>query len=344
MHEGDFGYLSKMVDEIAALELKAVKFHLLLEPLSYLQAKHPLVEQISSWCFTPKQWSELIDSAQQKGLDVLALCDDVESIEFLLKKHPGVFAIELHSTGINDHFLLNALAGYQGFVVLGVGGTTLDEVQYAIEFLNKQGKNKILLMHGFQSYPTDYRLVNLSRMDKLSGMFDCPVGYADHTAYDDKNNITISCLAASIGHHILEKHFTLDHGVERVDYHAAVGKEHMQQIKELMQIALDARGQGLTLSQAEKDYGKVGPLKKAVVARKPIAKGETIELEHLWFKRTVEESAMKQSQFLKLIGLKALKNIQKDEIVDFSKVDYDHKQDDLESFTHVKKAKSNNED
>lgn len=44
-HEGDINYLYKMIDEIAELELNAVKFHLMLNPESYMQKKHPLMRE-----------------------------------------------------------------------------------------------------------------------------------------------------------------------------------------------------------------------------------------------------------------------------------------------------------
>ena len=46
LHEGDINYLNKMVDEIAEIELNAVKFHLMLDPESYMQKKHPLMEEL----------------------------------------------------------------------------------------------------------------------------------------------------------------------------------------------------------------------------------------------------------------------------------------------------------
>jgi len=48
-HEGDIDYLYKMVDDIAEIGLNAVKFHLLLNPDSYMQRNHPLIQKIKEW-------------------------------------------------------------------------------------------------------------------------------------------------------------------------------------------------------------------------------------------------------------------------------------------------------
>ena len=341
-HEGDINYLYKMIDEIAEIKLNAVKFHLLLNPESYMQKKHPLMEDTKKWIFNEKQWDDITDHSNKKGLDIVALCDDVESIEYILKNNKDVGAIELHATGLNDWFLLEESAKFNGPVILGIGGSTIDEIAYAVDFLKSKdkGKNDIILMYGFQSYPTKYTDINLAKMLKIKNLFDLPVGYADHTAFDDPNNGIISVMGAMMGTSILEKHYTPDYGKERIDYHAAVGKEQMLRINELMKLALTVYGDAcLKMSEAELEYGNVGPMKKAIVAKKFIKKGEKLSFENLWFKRTEEGSPIKQNQFLQLVGLEATQDIKEDEIIDFSKVKYVSKRMDLKSLGIVKETK-----
>ena len=335
-HEGDIKYLYKMVDDIADLKLNAIKFHLLLKPTSYMQKYHPLINDIKKWVFSEKEWDDIIDYSNTKHLDIIALCDDVESLEYININKKHVAAIELHASGLNDWFLLNEASKFNETIILGIGGSTVDEVEYAINILKNAGKDEIILMYGFQSYPTDYADINLSKMLKVRDIFNLPVGYADHTAFDDVNNEIVSIMAATMGFNILEKHYTPDFGKERIDFHAALGKEQMLNIKELMKIALMTYGNNtLKMSDAELEYGNTGPMKKAIVAKTGIKKGEILTAENLWFKRTVEESPAKQNQFLQLIGLEVAKDIKEDEIIDFSKVVYEFKKVDLQSFTHV---------
>ena len=332
-HEGDINYLYRMIDHISELELDAVKFHLILKPESYMQKNHPLMGELKKWIFNEKEWTDIIDFSNEKGLDVIALCDDVESLEYIIENNKNVSAVEIHSSGLNDYFLLKKSAKFNGTVILGIGGSLIDEIAYAVDFLKSKGKNKIILMYGFQSYPTKYTDINLSKMLKIRDLFNLPVGYADHTAFDDPNNEIISIMGAMMGINILEKHYTPDYGKERIDYHAAVGKEQMYRIKELMKLALTVYGDGsLKMSKSELEYGKTGPMKKAIVAKVDIKKGEKLSFDNLWFKRTEEESYLRQHQFLQLIGLETTEDIKKDEIVDFSKVKYNFKRVDSKSF------------
>jgi len=320
-HEGDIKYLLKMIDDIAEIKLDAVKFHLLLNIDSYMKKTHPLYKQVKKWMFSEKQWGEIISRATSKKLDIVALCDDVESIRYIVSKKKKIHAIELHATSINDYFMLSETAKFNGLVILGIGGTSIDEISYAVDFLKHRRKKDILLMYGFQSYPTNYADINLSKMITLYDLYNLPVGYADHTGYNDPNNSIISVSASLLGFPILEKHYTLDEGKKRIDYHAAVGKKKMENIRDLMHLAIKVHGDGKnTLSKPEKAYGKVGPMKKAIVAKKDIKKGEKLAIEKLWFKRTPEGSKISQKQFLQLLKYKAKADIKKDEIIDMKKI------------------------
>lgn len=322
-HEGDIDYLFKMINDIAVIGLNAVKFHLLLNPNSYLQKKHPLISETRKWIFSKQEWEKILNYARKKTLDIVALCDDVDSIKFVNDKFKDIFAVEIHSTSLNDYFLLEEASRFSNKIILGIGGSTLNEIQYAVDFLVGLGKREILLMYGFQSFPTNYNNVNLLKMKKLQKLFDLPVGYADHTAYNDVNNEIVSSMASMMGVNILEKHYTPDPGKKRIDYQSAVGKKKMKKIKDMMSLFLKVYGSGsLEMTDAEKKYGNTGPMKKAIVARRDIEKGEELSLENLWFKRTEEESTVKQYCFLNLIGLKTIRDIKEDEIIDFSKVKY----------------------
>ncbi len=320
-HEGNIKYLSKMIDDIAGIKVNAIKFHILLNIDSYMKKTHPLYKQVKKWMFSEKQWDNIISQANSKKLDIVALCDDVESIQYVINKKKKIHAIELHATSINDHFMLSEAAKFHGLIILGIGGTNIDEISYAVDFLKNHRKKDILLMYGFQSYPTNYEDINLSKMITISNLYNLPVGYADHTSYNDPNNLIISVSAALLGFPVMEKHYTPDEGKERIDYHASVGKKKMKDIRDLMCLALKVHGSGKnTLSKPEKAYGKVGPMKKAIVAKSDIKKGEKISIEKLWFKRTYEESKIQQKQFLQLLKYRAKVDIRKDEIIDMKKI------------------------
>lgn len=334
-HQGEMNFVLELIQHANELKLNAIKFHLLQDLDDYMVAHHKAIEVLRPWCFNASQWDEILTTVAQTDLDIILLCNDAASLDWVLQCQFPIKAIELHATGLNDYFLLEKAAQFKGTVILGVGGSTVEEIKYAIDYLRANGQEDIFLMHGFQNYPTDYKDINLSKMQKLSHLFGLPIGYADHTDPSDPANETISVLAAAMGFNVLEKHFTHEFGKKRIDAQAAVSLEQMKNIKELLEKAVLAYGNNsLEMSKAEKKYGETGPMKKAIVARVEIQKGEQLSLDKIAFKRTNAPTYMKQHQLFSIMGLTVSRAIKKDELIDFSNVDFQFQLADFSHFHH----------
>lgn len=336
-HEGDVDFLKELTKHAMDLGLEALKFHLTIDLDDYFAFDHTAIDIVRPWCFSEQIWEEVI--AEAKDIDVILLCNDVKAAEFANKTKHTIKAVEIHATGLNDTFLLEEASKFKGTVILGTGGSTLDEIDYAINFLKERGQHDIFLMHGFQNYPTDYKDIKLARMKKLSELFDLPIGYADHTDPANEHNAFISCLGVANGFPVLEKHFTHQFGVKRIDSQAAVSLDQMKKVQELAKIVFDSYGEkeALVLSQAELKYGDTGPMKKAIVAREDIAKGEKVSLEKIAFKRTNDSSSIRQIELSKVLNGVANTAINKDAIIDLSNVDYEFKSADTSQFKNTSK-------
>jgi len=337
-HEGDIEFLETLINHGSEIGIDAMKFHLTIDLDDYMVANHDAIEIIRPWCLSAETWAFVLPKVLEKGMDLVLLCNDVASLKWVIESDLEVAAIELHATGLNDYFLLEQAALFSNTVILGTGGSTIDEIQYAIDFLRKKGKNDIFLMHGFQNYPTDFMDINLSKMRLLNNLLGLPIGYADHTDPKDEDNEAISVMGAAMGYNVLEKHFTHKFGDKRIDAQAAVNVQQMKNIKRLLNKAVKTFGNNdLRISDAEKKYGDTGPMKKAIVARKTIEKGEKICIENIAFKRTNESSTLKQLDLPKLIGLEVLDTIEKDTFIDFSKVKYAFQKQDISQFQNTDK-------
>ncbi len=336
-HEGDENFAKELIANAIKLDLDAIKFHLLLDLDDYMAHDHTAIDVLRPWCFNASQWDAILKTA--KGIDIVLLCNDPKSAEYANNSKFDIKAIEIHATGLNDVFLLEKASQFKNTVILGTGGSTLDEIDYAINYLKERGKNDIFLMHGFQNYPTDFKDIKLERMNKLSKLFDLPVGYADHTDPSDPNNEYISCMGIANGHNVIEKHFTTKFGEKRIDAQAAISLDQMKKVKEIAQITFETLGKSnsLQMTAAELKYGNTGPMKKAIVAKNDIAKGDEITLENIAFKRTNESSSIKQNELYKVLGNKTKTVIKKDEIIDLSNVDFSFMVNDTSQFNNTEK-------
>jgi N,N'-diacetyllegionaminate synthase len=312
-HQGSEADLMAIVDAVAEAGCHAVKFHLLADLDDYMVQAHPAYDTVAPWLFDEAAWDRIIAHAVEHHLEIVLLCNDPGAVEMVIRKGWPTRACEVHATGINDALLLRAISNVPGTVILGVGGCSLGEIQHALSMLKAGGKDDVLLMHGFQNYPTIPDDVRLSRMEKLRDLFDLPVGYADHTAPDHPEHVAISASVAVMGINVLEKHITPWPGEQRIDHQAAIDVSTMRRTSELMSTLWSLRGRDpLVFSPAEQRYGLTGPMKKAIVARRDLSAGTILSLDDLAYKRTGREEILRQDQLLGLVGARVLRDLKKD--------------------------------
>jgi N,N'-diacetyllegionaminate synthase len=89
---------------------------------------------------------------------------------------------------------------------------TQEEVEEAVRWVRGQGNNDIVLLHCTSAYPTPLAATNLRRMRTLSDIFECLVGFSDHT-----EGITAATAAVALGAVWIEKHFTTDRSLPGPD-------------------------------------------------------------------------------------------------------------------------------
>ncbi len=334
-HEGDIEFLKTLIDSFSVIDANAIKFHFLFDVDDYMVPNHPAKEVVNNLSIHQSCYDEIFNAVERQNKSIIALCNDVESLRWInsLQNEHDIVGVELHSTGLNDLFLLQEAVNFNKTIILGVGGSTFDEIQYAVDFLKNNSKHDILLVHGFQSYPTDYSDINFKRVALLKQAFGLPVAYADHTDPADNNNILVSVLPQVLGVNILEKHVTNVFGQKRIDSQAAVSVETMKEIISLArQVHKTVGNNSMQFSDAEKSYGDTGPMKKAIVARHDIEEGTEITLADIAFKRTPVSSPIAQKDILKIVGCKAAKNIAKNEFITYGNIHYEFKKSDFSQF------------
>lgn len=286
-HEGDYEFMKNLVSEISSKTgADIIKMHITLDFDEYMDPSHEAYALLKPWLFSKNQWNELVNLVRDNGKEIMLLLNDIEAIKFGLSLSPEY--IEIHSVCLNDVFMLDELKrglNQSTKVVLGVGGTSIDEIDHAINYLNF---TNILLMFGFQNYPTVYEDVNLSKVRKIMKLFDSfEYGYADHTAWDSPYNELVTLLGAASGMSYIEKHVTTHYGDNRVDWPAAISIDMFNELHEKVKVLDGLNGNGaLSMNNGELSYSVFGPMKKAAVLKKDVVAGDTLSLEMINFIRT----------------------------------------------------------
>jgi N,N'-diacetyllegionaminate synthase len=302
-HQGDYEFMKALVSEIATnTRADIIKMHITLDFDEYMDSSHDAYALLEPWLFSKDQWRELIEVVQNNGKQLMLLLNDVEAIKFGLSFSPEY--VEIHSTCLNDVFMLDELKrglSHSTKMVFGVGGTSIDEIDHAINYLKH---SNTLLMFGFQNYPTVYEDVNLNKIRRIMKLYNnFEYGYADHTAWDSPHNELITLLGASSGMSYIEKHVTTHYGEDRVDWLAAISIKMFNNLYEKIKVLDGLNGDGaLSMNKGELSYSIFGPMKKAAVLNKNVFEGSVFSLEMINFIRTKGVSNMSQLDVIQSIG------------------------------------------
>ena len=315
-HEGDYSFMKNLVSEIATkTNADIVKMHITLDMEEYMHPDHDAYNLLSPMLFNKDQWQELIKIVRDNDKEIMLLMNDTKAIEFGLSLNPEY--AEIHSVCLNDVFMLKTLkknVSKETKIVLGVGGTSIDEVEHAINFLKNPNT---ILMFGFQNYPTVYEDVNLNKVRRLMKLFDnFEYGYADHTSWDSEHNELITLLGASSNMKYVEKHVTTHYGEKRIDWPAAISIDMFNDLYKKIKILEKLNGNGsLSMNSGELNYSIFGPMKKAAIFNEDISEGNILTLNVIKFIRTKEVSDMSQLDVIKSIGKKIVKNLKKGSVL-----------------------------
>ncbi len=315
-HDGDFGFMVDLVD-LLVNESKSdiIKLHLTLDFNEYMASDHPGYDFLKQRLFSQNEWEKIILKIVNSDKELMLLFNDTCSIDFGMKFNPSL--VEIHSVCLNDIHLLSKLRDQNLNsvpVVLGVGGSTLYEIENAISFLDT---SNIILMHGFQNYPTKYEEINFNKIKKIMQLYpNYEHGYADHTAWNEPNNMLISTMGAALGVNYVEKHVTPVPGEERTDWQAAVSIGEFNRLADNLKIVDSCNGNGeLRLNKGERAYCIFGPNKKAAFLKIKKNKGDVLQAEDVLFKRTAKTSIISQLDVIDLIGKKSKCELEQNSII-----------------------------
>ncbi len=282
-HEGDFDIARRLVDAAVESKADAVQFQVISVP-NYVVPQHPDYELYCRLEFKPEIWRALFQHAKQRGIAVFAAAYDRPSAD--LSFECGVDAYKLHSADLANPYLTLYIAAKGKPVTLGTGGSTIGEMADGIQMLKEAGCQEIILMHGFQNFPTRWESIHLRTIDSYKKLFDLPVGYQDHTDGESELGFVLPMVALGLGANVLEKHFTHDRSKKGIDHESALNPNELKRFVQMVRDVDASSGSGLPhpLSPDEQKYRLYA--KKSIIAGREIRAGEAIRLEMLAFKRS----------------------------------------------------------
>ena len=219
-HNGDVALAVKMADAAKAAGADIVKYQTFrpealvsryAEKADYQKAAtgggESQLDMLKKLALRPEEYRRLKDHCGQIGITFLSTPFDLESVALL--DGIGMPFWKIPSGEVTNLPYLLAVARTKKPVVLSTGMCGPEEIQAALDVLRSGGAPRITLLHCNTEYPTPYEDVNLRAMTAMRERFGVDVGYSDHTP-----GIEVPIAAAALGAAVIEKHFTLDRGME----------------------------------------------------------------------------------------------------------------------------------
>ena len=154
----------------------------------------------------PYEWlAKIAHHCEEIGIEFMCTAFDEETLPYVnkyVKRH------KLASSEMRHVGLIDKLRQYKKPVYVSVGGHRFNDIQKTV---NEFGDTRLTLLYCCNAYPSIHH--DLRVIDRLSGSFNCGVGYSDHT-------IDTYTAFAAVRYHkasVVEKHVRLPHIVDGPD-------------------------------------------------------------------------------------------------------------------------------
>ena len=318
-HNGKLDLAYKLIDKAAEANVDAIKFQTFTAenlvtksaPLAKYQKKNLKIknqyELLKKLEFTKTMHSKCIKRCKLKNIKFISSPFDISDIYFLSKLNLNI--IKIPSGEITNLPYLKYLAKLKKKLILSTGMSKTREISTALNILKKYGTktNDISLLHCNSSYPTPYEDVNLKAMVFLKKKFNLKIGLSDHSL-----GIEVPIAAVALGAKIIEKHFTLSRNMIGPDHKSSIEPQELSKmVKSIRKIELALGSECKKITKSE--IKNINIVRKSIVAKKFIAKGELFTLDNLAFKRP--GFGISPMYVDRLIGKTAKKNYKKDSMI-----------------------------
>lgn len=260
---------------------------------------------------------ELREYAKSLGLEVFSTPFDFESIEFLEKQNQKVWKIP--SGELTNLPYLKRIGSFRitdKVIILSTGMATIEEIKTAIDILQKEQKNRIIILHCNTEYPTPDQDVNVSAIQDLQKNFpDYEIGYSDHSV-----GYVAATMSVAYGVTFIEKHFTLDKNFEGPDHKASATPEELRNLVENIRRAEIMLGSGhKEVTASEIKNKKIA--RKSIIAKHAIKKGEVFTEKNLICKRP--GNGVSPMHWYDVIGKIAQEDFEEDELIKVPDIEWE---------------------
>jgi N-acetylneuraminate synthase/sialic acid synthase len=255
---------------------------------------------------------ELQRYAREIGITFFATPFDVESADFLAELEMPAY--KLASADLVNTPLLRHVAGFGKPMLLSTGGSTLVDVDRAVETIRPINE-QLCILQCTAAYPTETEDLNLRVITTLRERYpELVIGLSDH-----QNGISMALVAYMLGARVIEKHFTLNHAWKGTDHAFSLMPEGLRKLVRDVRRVPVALGDGIKrpLPVEEKPLEKMG---KKLVAARDLELGHVLAADDVAIKSPAD-GGLPPFELERLVGRRLRRPIAFEDFVTFDDVE-----------------------
>ncbi len=291
-HNGSVELAHRMLDAIADAGADAAKFQCyrtsdFIGDRTLLYQGRSQYQMFRDYELPDEAWPELKAHCTDIGIMFFATPTSEERLERLLKV--GVPMLKNGSDYLGHLPLIRAMARSGLPTVLSTGMATEAEISDAVRAFIGVNGGELTLLHCTSAYPAAPDAVNLRRMQTLKARYSLPVGFSDHTI-----GTTAAVAAVALGARMVEKHFTLDQGMDGPDHHFSANRIGLRRLVDSIRLVEDMLGSA-EIDPGEADGQARHEFMLSCVAARDLPAGHQLERDDIAFRRPGDGLAPKHA-------------------------------------------------
>lgn len=242
-HNGDISTAMQLIDTAKEAKCDAVKFQ--IRDVNNLFSREKMRQpKESPWGTTYGEYvrGREFDDGEMGILVYRAIDDLYWGASYWAcepsDEYPAPDFIKVQSVAIRDLDHVAKLLDWDIPMVVSTGGSTIKEIDRAVELLEKHCF-AYALMQCNSTYPAKNEELDLAVIETFKQRYGCVVGYSGHEL-----GIAMSTCAVAMGANIIERHITLDRTMWGTDHAASLEPSMITKLVRDIRNLESARGDG----------------------------------------------------------------------------------------------------
>ena len=317
-HDGSLGIAHSFIDALSNSGVDVVKFQTHIaeaessehEPfrVNFSYQDKTRYDYWKRMEFSFDEWKGLKKHCEDAGLEFMSTPSSIKAVDLL--ENLNVKRYKVGSGDVSNNLLLKKLALTNKPIIISSGMSSIDEIRTAInEFSNT--KNNISLLQCTSKYPTSPEDIGLNLIAKYKSIFNCKVGYSDHSG-----NIYACLAAVALGADLIEFHVTFDNQMFGPDSKSSISLNHLEKFIEGIAHINSIIDNPCDDQLSDEILKMKSIFEKSIAINKDLHKGSIISFDDLESKKP-PGMGINVQDYQKIIGKKLLKDKNKYDFLNY---------------------------